>query len=234
MKKNNNWMLYLCAAVFLFCGVIAITNTVSKKIFFVTAEKTTGTIIDVVKTTHTNNKKNAIGRPRHETITRYTVTVSYEYKGVKYTGNPGRYDGSKVEGDTITIYVNPKNPAEIWAQEDTGFEFWASIVTGFICLAIGIGCLIPSVIMIRKMMLKKNGLCYRLPIVDVETGNIRVNNQLSNRVVLEDRKLDENVTYIYKSDSIYEDMSGYVGSKAMVYVDAKDPDFYYVDVKSIY
>lgn len=150
-------------------------------------------------------------------------------------------DGEKsLYGKTSQIiYCDPEDNDVIWyneGAEDVSMGYIVFSVIGFIFILVSVGLgILPALRESMKVRLKKNGICKRLPIVEiVEDRKNRVNNCYAQYVVLEDRREEEDTVYVYQSQPVFTDLHTRFseGVKLSVYIDPTDADNYYVDLNS--
>lgn len=82
--------------------------------------QTEGTVIDCRKFTTTaissSRSSGSVGRQ-----TRYTITVQYSVDGVRYTLQDSEIATKVTRGTQMTVYYNPKNPADGLIKEQVSY-----------------------------------------------------------------------------------------------------------------
>lgn len=127
-EKTSSYLLFIIVSVVF--TIIGIASLIKGIIFYHNAESVKAQIVSVQEYyTTTRDSRGNRHKERHE-----EVYVTYEYNGKLYSNvllGSVNLLTKKVEGDTINIYVNSKNP------EDTSDTRMPSL--GFIFLFVGGG-----------------------------------------------------------------------------------------------
>ncbi len=79
----------------------------------------------------------------------YEVFINYSYDGQNFNDKEyDKYDSSMKAGKTVTIFVNPDNPAEYCSDDSDNFVF---PLIGGVVIVIGVGGLAYNIIQLIKM-----------------------------------------------------------------------------------
>ena len=167
--------------------------------------------------------------------TSYDVYVEFYVDGTRYDGELGYYISSMDIGEEILIYYDPKNPNE-FTGEDSIDGIIIFIIIGGIFALIGLGFIIYEIVNRAK---KKRILGYNF-IIQANITNFSINRSvkvngkspyimIANTISPYDGK-----TYVFKSDSIWNDLSNvlqtYNIKTVPVYVNPNNYKEYYIDI----
>lgn len=235
IKENNTNLI--AAIIFLLAGILFLSLDAMLVIPYLSFEKL-----------HRNDIKTTIKTSLYKEDNRVYMEIAYEVNGQLYEKV---YDDAEkinalnqqISSDHV-IYVDPSDP-EKFASYESPLPFEGAVIIGLLGLAFtlsGGSLLCEEIIDQGKKKLMKTGICKRLPIVEIQYGQgsktIKAfgyyHTERTQYVVLEDRHVEEDIAYRYKSNDVFADfMSEYsVGGKLSVYIDRKNPDNYYIDLRS--
>ncbi len=157
------------------------------------------------------------------------VWVSYTIDGKEYETKLNYYTSGMREGDTVEIFVDPDDPADI--ETDTLILDIVFIGLGGVFTIIG-GCFLVSHVsrLSRRKRLLREGEQLAATITNIRQSNVLVNGRHPYRAECEYTDQFSGEKYLFSSDSVMSDISGLVGSTVTVYADRSDRRKYYVDI----
>lgn len=208
-------------SIFLIIGIVlAIASGISiseEMDFKNNADTTEAVITDIVRYHSKNGSKR---RP----VIKYTVN------GREYQQTLSEYHSGMSVGDSITVYYDPNDPANV----SSGSLFSSIMVTGAGVLFAAIGGVFIGVVVVslsKRKRLMQNGDALTGIITDVRMNmSVRINRRHPFKAECEVNDPYTSERYLYSSENITEDISGFIGSEVTVYVDKNDKRKYYVDI----
>lgn len=166
----------------------------------------------------------------------FSVFVSYEYNGERYEDvRINSYSNSMYEGKEISLYCDPDKPRHVQVSSMLYFPPIFLLAMGSIFALVG-GSFTVSVIINshKRKRLMQQGISIYATVEEIEYDtNITVNGKHPFTIYCTYRDEYKDVTYRFKSESLWSDPSAIfpVGSMIKVMVDANDYSKYYVNVE---
>lgn len=166
----------------------------------------------------------------------FSVFVSYEYNGERYEDvRINSYSNSMYEGKEISLYCDPDKPRHVQVSSMLYFPPIFLLAMGSIFALVG-GSFTVSVIINshKRKRLMQQGISIYATVEEIEYDtNITVNGKHPFTIYCTYRDEYKDVTYRFKSESLWSDPSAVfpVGSMIKVMVDANDYSKYYVNVE---
>ncbi len=226
--KSGDTVRIILGIVFAVVGVAVIAISIgigmADKRFEDKAESTTAVITDIERDRYKSGGK---------TKTRYHVYVQYEVDGKEYEGKLGSYSSTMYEGQQVTVLYNPENPAEM-RGETPSYIYWIVFALGALFAVLGTAVTIPPAkrCAARKKLLQSGSVVTGV-ITDVVTDtSIKVNGRCGCKLECEVGDAVSGNKYLYSSETVMNNMHGYVGGTVSIYVDPYDKSKYYVDVST--
>ena len=230
MKQKNSgvtWMFLLFGGIFFVVGMSLLISGIgvlrSTQKFLNRAEVIEGTISDI------QVRYDSDGDAHH------SVFVRYSYEGQEYETGLSEYSSSMHIGQSIRLYVDPRNPYSVRSKSMAYFLPIMLMGMGALFACVGL----PFILSVLKKsfsrkLLLQNGNCVNATIVasDVNT-HYSVNGRHPYYVDCQYRDPYSGMTYLYRSGHIWEDPYQFVGGQIPVYVDPKKPSKYYVAIEEL-
>lgn len=234
--KENKTKLFV-AIVFLLVGILFLSLDMTLVVPYLSFEKL-----------HRNDIKTTIKTSLYEENNQVYMEIAYEVNGQLYEKVYNDAEtinalNQQISSDHV-IYVDPSDP-EKFASYESPLPFEGAVIIGLLGLAFtltGGFMLCEEIVAHGKKKLMRTGICKRLPIVEIQYGQgsktIKgpgyYHTERTQYVVLEDRHVEEDIAYRYKSRDVFADFkSEYrVGGRLSVYIDPKNPNNYYIDLTS--
>ncbi|MDL2319410.1 DUF3592 domain-containing protein, partial [Eubacteriales bacterium OttesenSCG-928-A19] len=163
--------------------------------------------------------------------------VAYEVDGVEYTGVLSYDETGLYEGRTVTLHVNPENPAEF---RDGGAGI-AAMVLGII----GAAFLIPAVILWiaalgqsrRAAALRRDGTEITAEVLGAQPTSMVVNGARTYVVQCQWMNPQDDTTYIFRSPRLTYDPTALLRERGIarlpVLIDPHNPKRYYVVLDAV-
>lgn len=130
ITSKENRLTIIIALIFLLsfgtAGVLILVSSIQKKVNC--SENTKGIVIE-------NRRSYSNGKHKYSPIVQFEVDGKINIVKSNVAASPKTFD----EGDTVTIFYNPKNVNEIWIKGHFSFAF---IFLGIILLVVGVGIFI--------------------------------------------------------------------------------------------
>lgn len=159
--------------------------------------------------------------------------VEYTVDGTLYETMLSEYKSGMYVGQKITVYYDPEHPGNV----KTGSLFIPIMVTsmaGVFIIVGGVFIMININSSRRRKNLMENGDVFTGIITDVKMNlSVRINNRHPYKAECEVTDPYTNERYLYSSENIMNDISGFVGSEVTVYVDKNNKGKYYVDINEL-
>lgn len=225
MKKVEN----LASFVFMFVGgfFLIISIFMIPQIFNYEGKiDTTGIITDINRISHPGDDDT------HE------VFVSYQVNGVDYESKLNTYSSTYHVGKEIDIYYDEDNPESI-GTKGGDLIFLLFPVLGGIAFVVGISTFIRSKKQ-KKIMakLKETGMIVNAKYVETRINHsYSVNGRNPYKIVCEWFSSEDNMTYQFISENIWDDPSQYIIDNNItsfpVYINPQNKKQYVIDYKAM-
>lgn len=192
--------------------------------FFKTAKETTA-IIEDIQTHHSYDRK------KGKSTTSHSVYVCYTINGIQYKDiRLDHYSSSMKEGKKITVYYQEDDPYEVQTKGGGIFLPLLFVLLGTIAAVVGLPLTLSS-LSFKERALKKNGIHYNATVTNItQNTNYSVNGRHPYNVECQATNPYTGQIMLFRSKNIFTDLSHYPLSNVSVYVSAKNPRKYYVDV----
>jgi uncharacterized protein DUF3592 len=228
MKEHKGLKLIkIFFAIFgLIFAVIGLAIFWSNYQFKLKASSTTGTITGYVS--YQDSDGDTLYKPEASFVTS-------QGENINFTSNVGSSFRGKDIGEKVEILYMPDNPQK--AKMNTGSEMWflPGIFTGIgsVFFAVGVGMIVAN----KKRQqtiewLKRSGQLIQADFIEVQQGNVTVNNRHSLLVTCQWLNPADQQVYVFKSDNLWYDPSSFIqpGQKIPVYINPNNPKKYFVDL----
>lgn len=224
MRENRRFFSFV-GYVFFVLGLIvlsiAMVNAAINIRFFLKAEETQAYIENIESSGDTHN-----------------VYVSYEVKGVSYTGiSLGYYSSEMDEARHLKIKYDPDEPSNIRAKDGWFIIILMPLLLGVCCTAYGGYETFVSYRFYKKRRLRDTGRCYKLPIIEIIADYHNRRNKIpACSVICQGENSDMENCQVYLSDNYYErgfEERYHVGDIVPVYIDRTNLGNYFVDVENV-
>jgi hypothetical protein len=165
-------------------------------------------------------------------VVRYTTQ---DGKEIEFTSSSGSNPASYEEGEKVNVMYNPKNPQEV-SLPDFFSQWGAALIVGFIGAVFGsVGFGFGFYELKRKKDIQWLNM-FGTP-VQADYKGVKLNTSLTvngrNPYRIHCQWIDNktNTLYVFESDDIWFDPSGYIPSdKLKVLIDTQNPKRYYLDI----
>ncbi|MGN1481156.1 DUF3592 domain-containing protein [Porcipelethomonas sp.] len=214
-------LFFTIGIIFVIIGGVVLARNIS---FMSSAKKTNAEIISINADSYRKDNRD---------YTSYDVWIEYTVDGDILEEKLNEYNSYMYEGKEIEVYYDPDNPSDV-RMESNVFEF-IFLVIGGIFAVIGAVFLIIVIVTGRRVEnLKKSGDKLSGTITDVKRNySIRINNCHPFKAECKVINPYDGETYLYSSQNITDDITGFIGMTVTVYVDRNNKRKYYVDIPEL-
>lgn len=226
--KSVKIIFTILGIVFFSLGIIFVIiggSTLAKNVSFMSsARKTEAEIISITADSYRKNGKNH---------TSYDVWIEYTADGETIEKQINEYNMNMYEGGIIDVYYDPDNPSDV--RTDSNVFQYIFLGIGSIFAVMGAIFLIIVIVSGQRVKnLKNSGDKLSGTITAVKRNySITINNCHPFKAECEVINPYDGETYLYSSQNIPEDITGFIGMTVTVYVDRNNKRKYYVDIPEL-
>lgn len=221
--------------IFIFVGMIflgiACWSGLGNYHFIHTAQKTSGTVVEVIK-----DKK----RKRNTIPNYYPLIEFFAQDGKKYQfkSNIGSSHSSRYEvGQSLPVLYDSKDPYESSLETDNLFDYYSGALIfgflGFVFSGLGFGMILFGIFKKneKEFLLRQGQVIYAKFQEVALNSSLKVNGRSPFIILAQWQNPQTQEIHFFKSENLWFDPRNYVKIEEIkVYIDPNNPKKYYLDI----